>query len=116
MSRSFSRRSLLGGVVTGLGTMALAGCDRIARNSSIDGWVRNTEHVTRNAQRALLARGDLAPEFSEADLSPVFKSNGTHMPGSDEYARLLAGEFTDWRLKVDGLVQRPLSNRLQSQA
>jgi len=62
-----------------------------------------------NAQRALQARGTLAAEFSESDLSPVFRANGTHLPASDEYARLMDGKFADWRLRVDGLVQKPLS-------
>jgi DMSO/TMAO reductase YedYZ molybdopterin-dependent catalytic subunit len=99
---------LLGGVVTGLGTLALAGCDRLVNNAQIDGLARSTERLTMNAQRALLARGSLATEFSEADRSPVFRANGTRMPGSDEYAQLLDRKFADWRLRVDGLVQRPL--------
>jgi len=55
----------------------------------------------------------MAPEFGEADLSPVFRANGTRMPDSDEYAQLLKGNFAQWRLRVDGLVQRPLSLSLE---
>lgn len=61
------------------------------------------------AQRALQTRGALAKEFGESDLSRVFRANGTRLPASDEYAQLMHGEFADWRLKVDGMVQRPLS-------
>jgi DMSO/TMAO reductase YedYZ molybdopterin-dependent catalytic subunit len=60
-------------------------------------------------QRALLSKGALAREFGEDDLSPVFKSNGTSLPEGEEYARMMATNFTDWRLGIDGLVQRPLS-------
>nr|WP_311732093.1 molybdopterin-dependent oxidoreductase [Variovorax paradoxus] len=77
-------------------------------NAQIDGLARGTELLTMKAQRALLARGSLAKEFSEADRSPVFRANGTRMPGSDEYAQLLDRNFADWRLRVDGLVQKPL--------
>ena len=46
---------------------------------------------------------------SAADLSPVFRSNGTRNPGTETYARHLAENFANWRLIVDGLVARPLS-------
>jgi DMSO/TMAO reductase YedYZ molybdopterin-dependent catalytic subunit len=42
-------------------------------------------------------------------MSPIFRSNGTSMPGTPEYARHLAENFANWRLVVDGLVARPLS-------
>jgi DMSO/TMAO reductase YedYZ molybdopterin-dependent catalytic subunit len=73
----------------------------------MDALLRHTEKLTMGAQRALLGRHELAREFTEADLSPVFRANGTQMPDSDEYAHLLEREFVDWRLQVDGLVQRP---------
>jgi DMSO/TMAO reductase YedYZ molybdopterin-dependent catalytic subunit len=108
MRYDFSRRRFLGGLAAGIGSCALAGCDRLVQASSIDRVVRNTERLTMNAQRALLGRHGMATEFTEADLSPVFRSNGTSMPDSQEYARLLDGKFADWRLKVDGLVDEPL--------
>jgi DMSO/TMAO reductase YedYZ molybdopterin-dependent catalytic subunit len=73
----------------------------------MDALLRHTEKLTMGAQRALLGRHELAREFTEADLSPVFRANGTQMPDSDEYAHLLEREFVDWRLQVGGLVQRP---------
>jgi DMSO/TMAO reductase YedYZ molybdopterin-dependent catalytic subunit len=69
--------------------------------------LRDTEKLTMGAQRTLLGRHALAREFGEADLSPVFRANGTQMPDSDEYAQLLEHGFADWRLQVDGLVLRP---------
>lgn len=108
MTNNFSRRRFLGGLTAGLGATVLAGCDRLAQSGPIDRIVRSTEQLTMNAQRALLGRGGMATEFSEADLSPVFRANGTRLPGSEDYARLLDGKFSEWRLKVDGLVQSPL--------
>jgi DMSO/TMAO reductase YedYZ molybdopterin-dependent catalytic subunit len=104
-----SRRGFLGGALVGLGAAALSGCDRLVQSGPTDRILRSTEHLTMNAQRALQARGTLAAEFSESDLSPVFRANGTRLPASDEYARLMDGKFADWRLRVDGLVQKPLS-------
>jgi DMSO/TMAO reductase YedYZ molybdopterin-dependent catalytic subunit len=39
---------------------------------------------------------------------PVFRANGTTMPPGESYAAMVANQFADWRLKVDGLVEKPL--------
>lgn len=44
--------------------------------------------------------------FTEKDISPHFWHNGTY-PETVEYKELLAGDFTDWRLHVYGLVEHP---------
>jgi DMSO/TMAO reductase YedYZ molybdopterin-dependent catalytic subunit/thiosulfate reductase cytochrome b subunit len=46
-------------------------------------------------------------EYSEKDISPFFWTNGT-VPNSDEYARLKAGGFADYRLRIGGLVHHPV--------
>jgi len=98
---------MLMSLAAGAGTLALAGCDRLARNTGVDALLRGTEKLTVRSQRLLLDRQSLAQEFSEADLSPVFRANGTQMPDSEEYTQLLEHGFEEWRLQVDGLVQRP---------
>ena len=45
--------------------------------------------------------------FEEKDISPSFRVNGTSAPDSDEYVELAEGNFSAWRLKIDGLVERP---------
>jgi len=102
-----SRRRFLRGIALGTGALALAGCDRITESASGDAVLGQTEKLTLGAQRLLQGRHALAPEYTEADLSPVFRANGSQMPDSDEYAQLLEHGFADWRLQVDGLVQRP---------
>jgi len=47
--------------------------------------------------------------FTDADLSPTFRSNGTAMPESAQYATLAARGFVDYRLEVDGLVENPVT-------
>jgi DMSO/TMAO reductase YedYZ molybdopterin-dependent catalytic subunit len=71
--------------------------------------LRSAEGLNMRAQRLVSARDSLAREYSEADMSPFFRSNGTSHPGTPEYARHLAENFANWRLVVDGLVARPLS-------
>jgi DMSO/TMAO reductase YedYZ molybdopterin-dependent catalytic subunit len=89
--------------------LLLGGCDRLTQSDSVQRVLRMAESLTMRTQRALLSKGALAREFGEDDLSPVFKSNGTSLPEGEEYARMMATNFTDWRLGIDGLVQRPLS-------
>ena len=49
----------------------------------------------------------MAQEFTEADLSPSFRSNGTSEPDDEAYRQLAMNGFTDWTLRVDGLVRSP---------
>jgi len=101
-----SRRALIG---AGAGSLLLAGCDRIAATPTAGRIFRGAEGLTYRVQRALTPRDALAPEFGRADLSPIFRSNGTSMPGTADYQALLADGFRDWRLRIGGLVARPLA-------
>lgn len=67
------------------------------------------EDWTRISQRTLLSPGQLAREYGPADISPTFKPNGTINPGGDDYNTHVAQNFANWRLKIDGMVSRPLS-------
>jgi DMSO/TMAO reductase YedYZ molybdopterin-dependent catalytic subunit len=104
-----SRRRFLMSLSAGAGSLALAGCDRLAQDARVDGVLRQTEKLTLASQRLILDHQPLAKEYGEGDLSPRFRANGSTMPESKAYADLLANKFEDYRLQVDGLVQRPLS-------
>ncbi len=73
------------------------------------GVLESAEYATLNAQRALLVGQPLAREFSPSDMSPVFKANGTTHPGGVAYQEMLAANFSNWRLRVDGLVANPMT-------
>jgi DMSO/TMAO reductase YedYZ molybdopterin-dependent catalytic subunit len=81
----------------------------ITSNPGFTRVYQTVEEWTRVSQRALLATGGLAPEYTDADISPTFKANGTYDPGGDEYNAHVAQNFVNWRLRVDGLVRHPLS-------
>lgn len=87
----------------------LAGCDQVARNPAARAILFKGEDMHRGLQRALTDREALAREFAADQRSPIFRANGTRDPRTSEYAALAAGRFADWRLKVGGLVARPLS-------
>jgi len=101
-------------VATGASGLLLGGCDRLNNSAQFRGVLRDAERLTMGAQRLVVPRDALAREYGEADLSPIFRSNGTAMPGTSEYAQHLAENFANWRLQVDGLVSRPLSIPLQT--
>ncbi|MDQ0475169.1 molybdopterin-binding protein [Labrys wisconsinensis] len=109
MSAILTRRRLLAGAALAAGGIGLAACDPFGQGAGVTDVLARAETLTIWAQRLLLSNGALAREFTEADLSPVFRSNGTAKPDSEDYARLLETKFADWRLTVDGLVARKLS-------
>ena len=104
-----SRRLLLRQGAAACAGLLLGGCDRLSQSPSFLRVLDSAELLTYRAQRLLVGRRALAREFSESDLSPVFRSNGTSLPGTALYRALLARDFADWRLTVTGEVARPLA-------
>jgi DMSO/TMAO reductase YedYZ molybdopterin-dependent catalytic subunit len=45
-------------------------------------------------------------------LSPEFRTNGNTEPASSDYQRFANSKFSDWRLRVDGLVTKPTAYSL----
>lgn len=106
-----NRRGLLTGVVATSG-LAVAGCDHRIVRMGAQCTRKAAEQATRRTQRAL-ARDALAPEYQEKDISRDFRANGSIDPADAEYQRLKANGFRDYRLLVEGLVERPLSLSLE---
>ena len=104
-----NRRSFLRGVGVAAGSMALGGCDALAQAPWFKRVLASAEVLTMGSQNALLSSNDLAAEYTEADLSPQFKANGSTNPRAPEYRAMVQNGFADWRLEVGGLVDRPLS-------
>jgi len=65
------------------------------------------ETLTYASQR-LLTRHSLAREFPRSSISPRPFQNEL-APPTDDFKRLQAGGFADWRLSVDGMVAQPAS-------
>ena len=104
-----TRRRLLGTLTVGAGGLLLPGCDRLDRNQAFRGVLRSAEGLTMRAQRLVGDRAALAREYSAADMSPVFRSNGTSLPAGEAYQAHVVSRFADWRIGVTGLVRRPLA-------
>jgi DMSO/TMAO reductase YedYZ molybdopterin-dependent catalytic subunit/thiosulfate reductase cytochrome b subunit len=87
----------------------------------IVGWVAATPFTLRHprvvqrvgfaligpAQRLFEHLDSTPGEYTEQDISPYFWHNGQY-PDSDEYAALFEGNFADYRLRINGLVDHPV--------
>jgi len=103
------RRGILASL---LGGMA-AGCTKVAQSGPGGRLLAAVEDWNRTVQRALSKRTALAREFTRADISASFRGNGTRDPGTPAYQAHVASGFADWRLAIEGLVDRPLSLSLE---
>jgi DMSO/TMAO reductase YedYZ molybdopterin-dependent catalytic subunit len=112
MNQLFSRRKLITtGLVTAAGASGLAVAARLADRYGLippdhRGIYGVGETLTYAGQRLLMANHSLAREFDRSQITKSVPVNG-EPPQTEDYQRLLAGKFADWRLKVDGLVARP---------
>jgi hypothetical protein len=112
MSGLITRRKLItSGLAATAGLVGLEAATRIADHYGFlapdhNGLFGAGEALTYATQRIMMTHHSAAREFSRSDISRIIPVNG-EPPKTDPYQRLLAGEFADWRLKVDGLVSRP---------
>lgn len=113
MKDFLTRRKLLTTGAIAIGGLAVSGCDPLSRSPDFRRLLHGGEALTMSAQRTLMLGQPLAREFSERDISRVFKANGTKDPKTPEYQSLAEAGFANWRLRIDGLVERPQSLSLQ---
>src|SRR5690242_8155251 len=106
--KEITRRAAIAAGFVGAGALVYS-VNTLTLSPSFGRVFRAVENWTRLNQRALLSAGQLAREYSLADISPTFKANGTLNPGGDEYNRHVTENFANWRLRIDGMVARPLS-------
>ena len=105
----FERRRFLARALGAVGTLGLAGCERLSHTEWFPKVLGAGETASAAVARAVTSRTSMAQEFAESDRSPTFRSNGTAEPNSDLYRALAANAFADYRLRVDGLVAQPAS-------
>ena len=102
------RRWLTGAAAGALGAM-LTACNRLTTNAGVQQTLARAEGLTRRAQRLVVDRKALAQEFAAAEISKDFRANGSISPGDPDYRALVESGFADWRLVIDGLVERPMA-------
>ena len=109
-----SRRRLLGAGALAMGGLALSGCDRLNGAGGFRDVLKGAEGLTMRAQRLLVGREALAREFSENEMSPVFRANGNREVADSAYNAHVRSGFAGWTLAVDGHVRRPLALTLDA--
>jgi DMSO/TMAO reductase YedYZ molybdopterin-dependent catalytic subunit len=102
-----SRRRLLRAAVAGTGVGLLAGCDALSQRKGFIDTLALAEPVNQRLHR-LLTGDRLTQEFDASMISPVFRPNGSINPQTPEYLALKAENFVGYRLRLRGLVERPL--------
>jgi DMSO/TMAO reductase YedYZ molybdopterin-dependent catalytic subunit len=102
-----NRRGFLTGALSAAGALVLAGCDRISQTPWTRDVLGSAEELTKATQRFFLSPSSMAKEFTEADIAPAFRANGSTSVDDPEYVAHAANGFADWRLKVGGLVEKP---------
>lgn len=106
------RRRFLRDALALAGAVAAGGCDKLSETDWAPKVLGSATVLTHAAQGAL-SRNAMAREYTEADISPVFRPNGSIHPQSSAYRALAANGFRDYRLDIGGLVARPLSLSLE---
>lgn len=108
---NFSRRKLITtGVAAAAGVAGLGVAARLAQKYGLvppdHGGIYGLGETLTYGSQHLLTRHSLAREFSPSQISKRPLANEM-APLPDAFKRLQAGGFADWRLSIDGLVDRP---------
>lgn len=101
------RRKFLTRALTGAAALTLAGCDRLSRTEWFTRMLGTATNVNQHVQSFVTPAGAKGRQYTRADISPYFRSNGTHYPRDPDYLALARNGFADWRLELGGLVDHP---------
>ena len=106
------RRLIITGLAATAGGAGLGVAARLAQKYGLvppdHGGIYGLGETLTYASQRLLTRHSLAREFSRSQISQRPLANEIP-PFREEFKRLQAGGFADWRLSVDGMVDRPAS-------
>ncbi len=110
MSRISRRKLIKAGLAGTAGVSGIAVAARIAGQHGLIppdfGGIYGCGHTLTYAAQRLLTRNSNAREFRRSQISKTPHPKGKP-PKGDEFPRLRADGFREWRLKVDGMVNRP---------
>jgi len=101
------RRRFLMRVALSAGALVMSGCQKLSESEWFPKVLALGERASAAAGTLIVGRKAMAQEFTAADLSPTFRSNGTALPDNPAYQALAAQGFADYRLEVGGKVAAP---------
>jgi DMSO/TMAO reductase YedYZ molybdopterin-dependent catalytic subunit len=112
MSNVSRRKLITTGLAATAGVSGLAVAARLAQRYGLIppgyGGIYGPGETLTYASQRLLTRHSLAREFPRSKISTRPFANG-RPPRDEDFKRLQAGGFGDWRLAIDGMVARPAS-------
>jgi DMSO/TMAO reductase YedYZ molybdopterin-dependent catalytic subunit len=112
MTELTRRKLIKTGIVATAGMSGLGAAARIAQRYGLippdHGGIYGLGETLNYASQRLLTRHSLAREFRPSQISKPPLANEMP-PLKDEFKRLQAGGFADWRLSVNGMVDRSAS-------
>ncbi len=110
MTKISRRKMIKAGLAATAGVAGLGVAARIAQKYGLvppdHGGIYGLGETLTYASQRLLTKHSLAREFSPSQISKPPFANEIEPP-SDEFKRLQAGGFADWRLTITGMVARP---------
>ena len=106
-ARQRDRRHLLRGAVAAAGAAMLSGCDKLSQNESFVATLKSAQNLSHAAAGIVAPKSAMAQEFSEADIAPTMRANGTLDPADADYVALRNASFAGYKLAVGGLVEAP---------
>ena len=112
MSKLSRRQMIVTGLASAAGVSGIAAAATLARRYGLvppdGGGIYGPGETLTDATQRILTSGSLAREFPRSMISkPPFANE--FAPLNDDFKRMQAGGFADWRLSVDGMVARPAS-------
>ena len=93
-------------VASSLTALGLTACGQV-KESLTNGPFRNALLAPEKLDHRVIGTRGLAREYRDADVDRNFRVNGLDTPSDATYASLAQGRFRDYRLAIDGLVERP---------
>ncbi len=93
-------------LASSLSALGLAGCGQV-KESLTNGPFRNVLLSTEKLNHAVIGTHGMAREYKDSDIDRNFRVNGLDTPSDSTYGALARGGFRDYRLVVDGQVDRP---------
>lgn len=110
MKKILTRRDLLLGTAA-VGGVLVTGCDESLYTPPQlrPGAMGLADALTMASQRLLLTGQPLVKEFERGDISKDFPVWNESNPEDEAYQRLLRDDFKNWRIPIEGLVNRPVA-------
>jgi DMSO/TMAO reductase YedYZ molybdopterin-dependent catalytic subunit len=97
-------------VASSLASLGLSGCGfHLGNRLTETGWLHNAIGAVQPLNHAVIGTRGMAKLYRESDIDRDFRMNGFDPPSDPIYSAFVTSGYRQYRLVVDGLVDRPSS-------